>query len=119
MKLLTLSSRCYASNQSYLFLIPKQLNRRNDMVMNLPQSIEQAEPRELEVLEPLREATLLSHAGTSKVMRLDLAAFPVPPETDTFKPIAHSLLIETTWRRRWLSGTSQSCATSTPSRRTA
>ncbi len=38
-------------------------------------------------------ATLMSHAGTSKVTRADLALLPVPEETDTFKPIAHSYLI--------------------------
>jgi hypothetical protein len=35
----------------------------------------------------------MSHAGTSKVTRLELANFPVVPETDTFKPIAHHVLI--------------------------
>lgn len=37
---------------------------------------------------------LMAHAGTSKVSRADLALIPAVEETDTFKPIAHSLLID-------------------------
>jgi hypothetical protein len=46
-----------------------------------------------EVVTPV-SGTLMAHAGTSKVTRLELADLPVVPETDTFKPIAHHLLIQ-------------------------
>ncbi len=39
-------------------------------------------------------ATLMSHAGTTKVSRTDLALIPEVVATDTFQPIAHSRLID-------------------------
>lgn len=38
--------------------------------------------------------TLVSHAGTTKVSRTDLALIPEVVATDTFQPIAHSRLID-------------------------
>ncbi len=43
--------------------------------------------------QPL-DANLLSHVGTSKVTRFDLASLPTPPATDTFQPIPHTMLID-------------------------
>jgi hypothetical protein len=39
-------------------------------------------------------ASLIAHAGTSKVTRLELRDLPVVEATDTFKPIAHAQLID-------------------------
>jgi hypothetical protein len=54
---------------------------------------EQAEPIIPEVVEPLN-TTLMTHAGASKVTRLELAQIETPSATDTFQPIAHSRLID-------------------------
>lgn len=40
------------------------------------------------------DSTLMTHKGAQKVTRLELANFPAPPSTDTFKPIAHATLID-------------------------
>lgn len=40
------------------------------------------------------EATLMTHAGASKVKRENLSLVPTPPATDTFKPIGHAALID-------------------------
>lgn len=39
-------------------------------------------------------ATLMTHAGATKITRGELASVPTPPATDTFKPIAHTQLID-------------------------
>ena len=45
------------------------------------------------------ESTLVAHCGSQKITREELKALPVPPGTDTFKPIPHievvNALIET------------------------
>jgi hypothetical protein len=46
-----------------------------------------------EVVTPV-SGTLMAHAGASKITRQELALIPAVEETDTFKPIAHSLLID-------------------------
>jgi hypothetical protein len=51
----------------------------------------EAEPAE--IVTPLN-ATLLSHCGTHKITRLELAELPVPETTDTFRPIPHNILID-------------------------
>ena len=38
--------------------------------------------------------TLMTHVGARKVTRQELSLVPTPPATDTFKPIAHSALID-------------------------
>jgi hypothetical protein len=38
--------------------------------------------------------TLMSHCGTVKVDRAFLQTIGLPQETDTFKPVAHSLLVD-------------------------
>lgn len=48
---------------------------------------------EPEVLPPL-DATLLSHCGTNKITRADLAMLPIPEATNTFQPIPHTALID-------------------------
>jgi hypothetical protein len=48
---------------------------------------------EAEVL-PTTNAKLIAHCGAKKISRLDLKELPTPPATDTFQPIAHSVLIE-------------------------
>lgn len=40
------------------------------------------------------DATLMTHAGATKVTRQELALLPTPPATDTFKPIPHAALID-------------------------
>ena len=40
------------------------------------------------------DAKLMAHVGARKVARQELALVPTPPATDTFKPIAHSALID-------------------------
>lgn len=44
-------------------------------------------------IEP-KVGTLISGRETNLITREDLAFLPVPPETDTFKPIAHSYLVD-------------------------
>jgi Domain of unknown function (DUF932) len=39
-------------------------------------------------------ATLMAHCGSEKVERAFLNALPIPQATDTFKPIAHSTLVD-------------------------
>jgi hypothetical protein len=39
-------------------------------------------------------ATLMTHAGARKVTRQELSVVPTPQATDTFKPIAHAMLID-------------------------
>jgi hypothetical protein len=40
------------------------------------------------------DAKLMAHVGARKVTRQDLSLVPIPPATDTFKPIAHAALID-------------------------
>jgi hypothetical protein len=40
------------------------------------------------------EGQLVAHCGATKLARADLVALPTPEETDTFKPIPHSTLID-------------------------
>lgn len=40
------------------------------------------------------DATLMTHTGARKVTRAELALVLTPPETDTFKPVAHATLID-------------------------
>lgn len=40
------------------------------------------------------DATLMTHTGARKVTREELSLVPTPPATDTFKPVAHTTLIE-------------------------
>ncbi len=40
------------------------------------------------------DVQLLTHAGAQKITRLDLALIPMPPSTDTHKPIPHHILID-------------------------
>ncbi len=40
------------------------------------------------------EATLMTHVGAAKVTRQELSLVPTPLATDTFKPIAHTTLID-------------------------
>jgi hypothetical protein len=44
--------------------------------------------------EVIPNATLVSHAGTTKVSRADLALIPEVVGTDTFQPIPHTRLVE-------------------------
>jgi hypothetical protein len=46
-----------------------------------------------EVVEPLN-ATLMAHAGATKLTRQELQTLPIPEATDTFRPIAHATLID-------------------------
>lgn len=40
------------------------------------------------------EGTLIAHSGAEKITREQLAALPVPASTNTFKPIAHSEVVQ-------------------------
>lgn len=42
----------------------------------------------------MEHGSLVAHVGASKITRADLALLPVPPATETFKPIPHAELIE-------------------------
>jgi hypothetical protein len=44
---------------------------------------------------PSTNATLMTHAGATKIARAELVNLPVPETTSTFQPIPHSRLIDT------------------------
>lgn len=58
-----------------------------------PQHAQQPE-QQREQQQPRLDATLMVHAGAARITRDDLVAIETPPETDTFKPIPHYVLIE-------------------------
>ena len=47
-----------------------------------------------EVVEPEVHASLMACKGTTRITRQELSLVPTPPATDTFKPIAHHVLID-------------------------
>lgn len=46
------------------------------------------------IIHPPVNGNLMVHCGAQKIERADLAALPVPEATATFKPIAHSTLVD-------------------------
>lgn len=46
------------------------------------------------IVEPQLNTTLMTHAGASRVSRIQLQNFKTPASTPTFQPIAHSLLVD-------------------------
>lgn len=47
-----------------------------------------------EVIAP-NHGTLMAHCGTSKISREELLGLPLPEGTNSFQPIAHSVLVDT------------------------
>lgn len=58
-----------------------------------PEFQHHAQPK-VEQTQPKVDATLMVHAGATKITRDDLAGIETPPETDTFKPVPHHVLVE-------------------------